>query len=83
MDREFRIGDHVMLTFQGDQNNPDYGLTGIVIDYDESWSGEYPVVQIDENCNLYDGDEREVDWFKESAWTLIGHPNECVCNSLL
>lgn len=83
MDREFRIGDHVMLTFQGDQNNPDYGLTGIVIDYDESWSEEYPVVQIDENCNLYDGDEREVDWFKESAWTLIGHPNECVCNSLL
>lgn len=83
MELEFRIGDHVMLTCQGNQNDPDYGLTGIVIDYDVTWGGKYPVVQIDENCSLYDRDEREVDWFKESAWTLIRHPNECVCNSLL
>lgn len=83
MDREFRIGDHVMLTCHGNQNNPDYGLTGIVIDYDESWSGIYPVVQLDDASYPYDGDDREVDWFLESWWTLIGHPNECVCDSLL
>ena len=54
-----------------------------MIDYDESWGGLYPVVQLDEDSYLYNGDDRKVDWFEESWWTLIGHPNECVCDSLL
>lgn len=83
MEKKFHLGDHIMLTCKGDHGNPEYGLRGIVIDYDENWSGLYPVVQLDEDSYLYNGDDREVDWFEESWWTLIGHPNECVCDSLL
>lgn len=83
MEKKFHLGDHIMLTCKGDHGNPVYGLRGIVIDYDKSWSGLYPVVQLDEDSYLYNGDDREVDWFEESWWTLIGHPNECVCDSLL
>ncbi|MEE0545658.1 MAG: hypothetical protein UC771_14525 [Faecalibacterium sp.] len=83
MEKKFHLGDHIMLTCKGDHCNPEYGLRGIVIDYDKSWSGLYPVVQLDEDSYLYNGDDREVDWFEESWWTLIGHPNECACDSLL
>lgn len=83
MEKKFHLGDHIMLTRKGDHGNPEYGLHGIVIDYDKSLGGLYPVVQLDEDSYLYNGDDRKVDWFEESWWTLIGHPNECVCDSLL
>lgn len=81
MKRKFQIGDRVKLTCKGRTDDPNYGVEGIVVEYEPDDC--CPTVKLCEEYIWSASVTREVYWLDDDWWTLVEGARECICKSLL
>lgn len=77
--RRYRKGDRVKLTSPYGPGDPNEGVEGIVVGYDED---DDLVVDLCDEFTWSRESVRTVDHLIDTWWTLIP-PRECCCSSLL
>lgn len=81
MEHKFQIGDRVELTCEGRTDDPNYGVEGIVVEYEPDDC--CPTVRLCKGYTWSISTTREVNWLDDDWWTLVESVHECVCESLL
>lgn len=85
---KFHIGDRIRLTSPHNPDDPNNGVEGIVVAYEEDvFDDLLPVIKI---CDGFDWDDedadeevRQVDWLTDDWWMFVESSKECYCSSLL
>ena len=81
MEHKFQIGDLVELTCEGRTDDPNYGVEGIVVEYEPDDC--CPTVRLCKEYTWSISTTREVNGLDDDWWTLVESVHECVCESLL